>query len=80
MKIKVKTAGLVGEGLPEGGGTELEIGAGATPVDVMGMLGIATDEGFLVALNDAVLAKDEQANVRLADGDTLAVLPPLAGG
>ena len=83
MKIQFKTGGLFVEHLPAGssGNTaELELPEGATPMDVMRLLGMPTDENYLVSLNGEVVVISERGTRVLAENDHLAVMPPLKGG
>ena len=83
VKIQFKTGGQLVEHLPAGssGNTaELEVPAGATPLDVMRQLGMPTDENYLVSLNGEVVVRSERATRTLAEDDLLAIMPPLKGG
>jgi sulfur carrier protein ThiS len=83
MKIQFKTGGLLVEHLPagsSGNAVELEVSVGATPMDVMGQLGMPTDENYLVSLNGEVVVISERATRVLAENDRLAIMPPLKGG
>ena len=53
---------------------------GATPSDVMSQLGIPPDGTYLVTHNGAAVTIAKRKTVILAEGDTLAVMPPLRGG
>lgn len=83
MNIQFKTGGEFVEHLPAGcagNTTELQVGEGATPMDVMRQLGMPTDENCLVSLNGEVVVISERATRVLAEGDHLAIMPPLKGG
>lgn len=83
MRIQFKTGGLFVEHLPAGtpGSTAaLDVPAGATPMDVMRQLGMPTDENYLVSLNGDVVVISERDTRVLAEGDHLAIMPPLKGG
>jgi len=83
MKITVKATGLLVEHLPEGasGNTaEIEVGDGASPLDVIEALGLPGDRSYLVAVNGEVVPEKDRAGHTLASGDTVAVMPPLRGG
>ncbi len=83
MKITVKTSGLLDRYLPEGaagGSAELEIPDGTSVADVMARLGMPGDDKYLVIANGATVREAERAAHVLADGDTLAIVPPLKGG
>ncbi|MEE8445447.1 MAG: MoaD/ThiS family protein [Alphaproteobacteria bacterium] len=83
MKITVRTSGLLDRYLPQGaqdGTAAIEIAEGATVADVMARLGMPGDGKYLVIANDATVREAERAAHVLADGDTLAIVPPLKGG
>ncbi len=83
MKVTVKTAGNLGRYLPPGsaGNTAvLDVSEGDTPVDVMRRLGLPEDGSYLIVLNGTAVPKAERASRRLADDDSLAIMPPLRGG
>ncbi|MBM3584576.1 MAG: MoaD/ThiS family protein [Alphaproteobacteria bacterium] len=83
MRITFKTAGILQKYLPAGAkglSAPLDVADGATAVDVMSQLGLPMADRYLVALNGTVLATAERPNRRLAEGDELAIMPPLKGG
>jgi MoaE-MoaD fusion protein len=76
MKIRVRLfAGLREQaGVPE---LELELPAGSRLTDVWPQLGLGDEpEGLLYAVNKEYAAGDR----RLADGDEVALIPPVSGG
>ena len=83
MKIRIKTAGLLGQYLPPGSArnlAEIQITDDATPLDVMAQLRMPLEDSYLVSLNGSVVRKAERGNQTLAAGDQLAIMPPLKGG
>lgn len=83
MKVRIKTAGLLGRYLPPGSGrnaAELEVPAGSTPLDIMKRLGLPLENTYLVSLNGTVITSAERDAVVLAEDDRLAIMPPLKGG
>jgi sulfur carrier protein ThiS len=83
VKIQFKTGGQFVEHLPAGtpGNTaQLEVAEGATPMDVMRQLGMPAEENYLVSLNGEVVVISDRAARVLAEGDQLAIMPPLKGG
>jgi sulfur carrier protein ThiS len=83
VRITFKTAGILAQYLPTGTkglSAPLDVADGATPIDVMGQLGLPMGERYLVALNGALVPTAERPNRHLAEGDELAIMPPLKGG
>ena len=83
MKIRVRTAGTLGEYLPKGSErnrAELEVAAAATPLDVMRQLGLPLENQYLVSLNGSAVVTAERGSTCLAEDDELAIMPPLRGG
>ena len=83
MRITVRTAGLLGKYLPSGSErnrAELEVAEDATPVDVMQQLGVPLEGRYLISVNGTALTRTERPGHRLAEHDTLAIMPSLSGG
>jgi len=83
MRIHVKTAGLLGKYLPQGSErnrAELDVADGSTPIDVMQQLGVPLEGRYLISVNGTALPVDARAGHRLAEDDSLAIMPPLSGG
>ena len=83
MKIRVKTAGLLGAYLPPGSERNravLRVRPGATPLDVMRQLRMPLQDRYLVSLNGTVVRSAERDTRVLEDDDQLAIMPPLKGG
>ena len=83
MKVTIKTGGLLGEFLPPGSArnsAELDFADESTPHDVLRALGMPIGDGYLISLNGTVVTQDERGSCRLAEGDRLAIMPPLKGG
>lgn len=83
LRIKVKTAGLLGQYLPPGSrGNQagIEVTAGSTPLDVVRQLGFPAEDYYLMTLNGALLPKARRPATRLQEGDELGIFPPLKGG
>ena len=83
MRITFKTAGILAKYLPAGTkglAAPLDVAEDATARDVMAQLGLPMAERYLVALNGALVPSAERAAKRLAEGDELAIMPPLKGG
>lgn len=83
MKITVKTAGLLGKHLPAGSASnlaQLEIPEGATPADVIELLGMPPEEPYLVARNGTVVPSKQRRSCHLTENDSLSIMPPIKGG
>ena len=81
MKIRVETTDELSSLLPGGEEeTAIEMVDGATPHDALDHLGISKDSGYLLVVNEAIVPKANRDMLKLSDGDTLQILPPLKGG
>jgi molybdopterin converting factor small subunit len=79
MKVQVKLLATLRSKLPPEarGSTTLELEPGATVEAVLAKLGISDGQVHGVLINDAV---ETDRTRPLADGDSLVLLPPVAGG
>ncbi len=83
MKVAIRTGGLLGKYLPEGSArnsAELELPDGTTATAVIERLGMPSEGSYLVIHNGTAVPKDARGARTLADGDELAIMPPLKGG
>jgi sulfur carrier protein ThiS len=83
MLITVKSSGLLVKYLPaerQGNSAALEVAEGATPAGVIEQLGMPAEGSYLVILNGVSLPQAERRSRALAEGDQLAIMPPLKGG
>lgn len=83
MKIVVKLYAMLDRFLPPGSidnQAEMEISADATPASVMASLNLPSKYCHLVLVNGVFVAPGERATRTFAEGDHLAVWPPVAGG
>ena len=83
MKIRLKLFAALGEHLPPGARrneAEVEVPEGATPVQVMDLCGVPRDQAHLVVRNGVYVPPHQRESIPLAEGDTLALWPPVAGG
>lgn len=58
----------------------MEVGADATIASLIAPLGLPEGLVKLVVLNGVFVHPSERAQTRFADGDVLAIWPPIAGG
>src|SRR5947209_4314656 len=79
MKVQVKLLATLRSKLPpeSRGNTVLELEPGATVATVLARLGISESQVHGVMVNDTVEMDRERA---LAEGDSMVLLPPVAGG
>ena len=83
MKVTLKAGGMFAKNLPasrSGNQAEIELEDGSTPADALRALDLPADGSYLIVLNGESVPKSERASRRLADGDMLAIMPPLRGG
>lgn len=83
MRITFKTASGMVKFLPAGSrgpSAEITVADNATPRDVMIQLGIPPDGVYLVIHNGSGVTIANRETQTLAEGDTLAIMPPLKGG
>ncbi len=83
MKLSVRTGGLLGKYLPAGSArnsAEIDLPEGTTATGAIARLGMPPDGSYLVIHNGAAVPKAARATCTLADGDELAIMPPLKGG
>lgn len=83
MRVTVKLFALLGRFLPPGASAnqaEIEVPDGTTPAQVLERQGVPSGAAHLVLINGAYVPPAEWASTTLAEGDALAVWPPVAGG
>ena len=83
MVIRVKLYALLDKYLPDGSvknEVDLTVTEGMTPTAVIAQLNMPPEICHLVLINGVYVAPSERDNVRLTEGDALAIWPPVAGG
>ena len=83
MKVTIKAGGMFAKNLPpsrEGNQAEIDLEEGSTPIDVLRVLSLPADGGYLMILNGESVPKSERGSRQLSEGDLLAIMPPLRGG
>ncbi|MBU3181110.1 MoaD/ThiS family protein [Clostridium psychrophilum] len=74
MKVLVKVFATFREGRQKIQTLELE--EGSTPKDIFKILGIEESEIAIMLRN----GRDRENDIKLADGDTISLFPPVGGG
>lgn len=83
MKIKFKLFASLMELLPPertGNRLDLDVPAGTTVSDMIARYRVPERSAHLVLINGVFVPHDQRATRELADGDELAIWPPIAGG
>jgi sulfur carrier protein ThiS len=84
MQITLKLYASLGDYLPadrrRGNELPMELPAGTSVADAIAPYGLPPKLVHLVLINGAFVPPGERATRALADGDVLAIWPPIAGG
>lgn len=84
MKVTLKLYATLGDYLPQEGRQNnqvaLEVDADITVAQLIERYHLPPRLTHLVLINGTYVAPGERATRRLAEGDTLAIWPPIAGG
>jgi len=83
MKITVKLFALLSPYLPagtKGHEAAMEVAEGTTPAALIERLGLPPKMTHLVLVNGVYVPPSARASRTLAEGDVLAIWPPVAGG
>ena len=83
MKVAFKLFASLADHLPPGrtgNVVELDLDAGTTVLALMTRFGVPPQCAHLVLVNGVYVAPAARAAHALADGDELAIWPPVAGG
>ncbi len=84
MQITFKLYASLGEHLPvdkrQGNAMTLDVAPGASILQVIEPFALPMKLVHLVLINGVYVAPEERATRTLAEGDVLAIWPPIAGG
>ncbi len=83
MNITLKLFAALGDLLPpeaRANAVEIEIAEGETVGDVLARHQVPLETCHLILLNGRHQPRERAGRARLAEGDTIAVWPPVAGG
>lgn len=80
LKLYASLTGYLPEAFRKGHAMPLEVGADATIESILVPLGMPPASIKLVVLNGVFVPPSQRAATRFADGDVLAIWPPIAGG
>ena len=84
MKVTLKLYATLSDYLPEEArkksALELELAPGTTPAQVIAERNLPLKLCHLVLIDGVFVPPAERAQRTLAEGDTLAIWPPIAGG
>ena len=83
MKVTVKLFASLAEFLPPGATknrSEVDLPEGITALGVMEHLKVPPDRAHLVMIDGVFVPHSERASRTLADGQEIAMFPPVAGG
>ena len=82
MRVKLKLFASLRPLLPSAKGGELEIEAapGTTPLALIDRYALPREQVHLILVNGLYVAPDDAGEHELADGDEVAMWPPVAGG
>ncbi len=84
IRVTLKLYASLGKYLPPGCGLDhavsVEVPAGTTMTDLVAKFSVPEVACFLVLVNGVFLPPSQRASAHFADGDTIAIWPPVAGG
>ncbi|NQW00230.1 MAG: MoaD/ThiS family protein [Rhodospirillales bacterium] len=83
MKVRVKLYAMLADYLPAGAvknEVDVELPEGTAVSEALASLQMPIEQCHLVLVNGVFIAPSERSARRLAEGDALAVWPPVAGG
>ena len=84
MKVTLKLYATLSDYLPDAArkrsAVELELDAGTTPAQVIASQNLPLKLCHLVLIDGVFIPPEARAKRALAEGETLAIWPPIAGG
>ena len=84
MKVTLKLYATLSDYLPDAArkrsAVELELDAGTTPAQVIASQNLPLKLCHLVLIDGVFIPPEARAKRTLAEGETLAIWPPIAGG
>jgi len=83
MRVQLKLFATLSDFLPPGAArnaVDVEVPEGATPHQVMDLYRVPRGQAHLVVVNGMFVPPQERDSLALAEGDDLALWPPVAGG
>ncbi len=83
MKVRIKLYASLGEFLPAGAvknEADIEVGDTPSPTQIIHRLGLPEKMCHMVLINGVYIAPEDRNVTLLAEGDHLAIWPPVAGG
>jgi molybdopterin converting factor small subunit len=82
VRVKLKLFASLRPLLPSarGGELDIEVTPGTTPLALIERYALPRDQVHLILVNGLYVAPDDAGGRELADGDEVAMWPPVAGG
>ncbi|MCW8836752.1 MAG: hypothetical protein OQJ99_10375 [Rhodospirillales bacterium] len=83
MRITVKLYAMLGKHLPPGAEHNviaMDVPDGVSPREVLDGLGVPPEQCHLVLIDGVYVEPERRSQISLAEGNALAVWPPIAGG
>jgi sulfur carrier protein ThiS len=83
MRVQLKLFATLSDFLPPGAkrnAVEMDVPEGATPHQIMDLCRVPRDRAHLVVVNGTFVPSQQRDTLHLAEGDDLALWPPVAGG
>jgi len=83
VRVRLKLYAALAVHLPPGAEANVatvDVDGEATPWAILDRFGVPREQAHLVMINGTYVAPESRGEQLLADGDSLAVWPPVAGG